>query len=407
MSSTSAIAPAVARYAATVHAAAPAAHHVVSPLGAWLVLALAASAADPGEVPAPLAEALGMPPEDATRLAGALLDAPHPAVASAVGLWWRHDVVTDRLTAYLARLPRGATREPLTDQARLDAWTRDHTLGLVDRFPVQLRRDLLLVLASALATRVRWRELFDLVPAAELADGGPFASAVTSALRSVRGHDVRLVRTRAAGVVGAHVAASADGLAVVSVLAAPDADRAGALAAAHEVAVGLRDGAIGDHLSLFDLPAGAGDVGEIVEDSVLAGRSPRERGVAVLPSWRARSEVDLLDGPAAPGFAAAGEALADLLPPARTVLEARQVALASYTREGFEAAAVTAVGVRMAAVVSATEVPRRTLHLRFDRPYAVVAVAVRPEPEVAAAVDEGWYGLPVFSAWVAEPAESS
>ena len=51
--------------------------------------------------------------------------------------------------------------------------------------------------------------------------------------------------------------------------------------------------------------------------------------------------------------------------------------------------------------------PRRTLHLRFDRPYAVVAVAVRPEPEVAAAVDEGWYGLPVFSAWVAEPAESS
>jgi hypothetical protein len=139
----------------------------------------------------------------------------------------------------------------------------------------------------------------------------------------------------------------------------------------------------------------------------MAGRSPRERGVAVLPSWRARSEVDLLDGPAAPGFAAAGEALANLLPPARTVLEARQVALASYTREGFEAAAVTAVGVRMAAVVSATEVPRRTLHLRFDRPYAVVAVAVRPEPEVAGAVDEGWYGLPVFSAWVAEPAESS
>jgi hypothetical protein len=50
---------------------------------------------------------------------------------------------------------------------------------------------------------------------------------------------------------------------------------------------------------------------------------------------------------------------------------------------------------------------RRTLHLRFDRPYAAVAVAVRPPSETDAGIDETWYGLPVFSAWVAEPTESS
>jgi hypothetical protein len=49
---------------------------------------------------------------------------------------------------------------------------------------------------------------------------------------------------------------------------------------------------------------------------------------------------------------------------------------------------------------------RRTLHLRFDRPYAAVAVAVRPPLEPGTPIGEAWFGLPVFSAWVAEPAES-
>jgi hypothetical protein len=231
---------------------------------------------------------------------------------------------------------------------------------------------------------------------------------VTLALRSGRGHDVRLVGTSAAGLVGAHVATSGDGLAVVSVLAAPDADRAAVLAAAHEVAVGLDETRIGDPVSLFDVPLGHADVGEVVEDRIVATGATRvERGVAVLPSWRARTQLDLLAGPTGRGFAAAGEALAGLLPPQRVELEARQVAVASYTREGFEAAAITGMGVRATAVRESLEVPRRTLHLRFDRPYAAVAVAVRPPQDPATSIAQAWYGLPVFSAWVAEPAESS
>jgi hypothetical protein len=402
------LAAAVARYADTVHAAVAADHHVVSPLGAWLVLALTGPAADDPGARRRLQEVLGMPVEDAASVAGTLLEAPHPAVAAAVGLWWREDAVTDRLTDYAERLPRGATREPLRDQARLDAWARACSLGLIERFPIDLRDDLLLVLASALATRVRWQQLFDLVPGEELRSDGLFADAVTLALRSVRGHDVRLVRTSAAGLVGAHVATSGDGLAVVSVLAAPDAGRAAVLGAAHEVAVGLDETWIGDPVSLFDLPLGPGDVGEVVEDRIVTTGATRvERGVAVLPSWRARTQLNLLAGPTGPGFAAAAEALAGLLPPQRLEFEARQVAVASYTREGFEAAAITGMGVRATAVRESLEVPRRTLHLRFDRPYAAVAVAVRPPQDPGTSIAEAWYGLPVFSAWVAEPAESS
>jgi hypothetical protein len=419
----------IARYAATLHAAAPREHHVVSGLGAWLVLALAGQAdtADSdrgtgGDAGAHRAveAALGLPVAEAGRVAVDLLSGLSPAVAAAVGLWWREEVATDRLTAYLGRLPTGATREPLTGQQQLDAWARERTLGLIDSFPLQVTDDLMLVLASAVATKVRWWQPFDVVPATELAISGRrggFADAVTRALRSVRGQDVRLVSTQAAGLVGAHVAASKDGLAVVSVLGAPDVDRAGVLAAAHEVALGLdgrRIGRIGQWVSLFEVPAGRSELGEIVEETATITRGSTEEGCAVLPTWHASTDIDLLEGPTADGFGAAGRLLAGLLPPGPKRLEARQGAVASYTREGFEAAAVSGVGVALSGPPPPRRVLRRRLTLRFDRPYAVVAVAVEPSRlRDRAGVDQQSGGhtttgfiLPVFSAWVAKPAET-
>jgi hypothetical protein len=415
-------APAViARYASTVHAAARAEHHVVSGLGAWLVLALASQAStadsDGGDADARHAveAGLGLPLVEAGRVAVDLLGGLPPAVVAAVGLWWREEVATDRLTAYVGRLPTSATREPLTGQEQLDAWARERTFGLIDRFPIQVRPALMLLLASAVATKVRWWQPFDVVPATELAvpgRPGGFADAVTRALRSVSGHDVRLVRTQAAGLVGAHVAASRDGLAVVSVLGAPDVDRGGVLAAAHEVALGLNGTRIGQWVSLFDAPAGRSDLGEIVEQTVVA-TGPPEEGCAVLPTWHASTDINLLEGPTADSLGAAGQLLAGLLPPGPWMLEARQAAVASYTREGFEAAAVTGLAVDLSAPVP-RQMLRRTLTLRFDRPYAAVAVAAEPSrPRDHAGVDHQSGEqtttpliLPVFSAWVAEPAET-
>lgn len=406
----------IARYAASVHASVRGEQSVVSALGAWLVLALAGladddaprSEADPDAAAVEAGVGLSLP--DAGRRAADLLGAPHPAVAAAVGMWWRDDAVTDRLSEYVRRLPAAATREPLAGQEQLDAWARDHTLGLVDRFPAQVSPELLLVLGSALATKVRWLQPFDVVPASQLAvagERGGFAARVARALRSVRGHDVRLVLTQAAGLVGAHVAASGDGLAVVSVLGAADVAHEVVLAAAYEVALGLNGARIGDHVSLFDLPSGRSELGEVVEDTVAArGAVNRiEEGVAVLPTWQASTSLDLLSGPTADGFRGAAQLLARLLPAGPTALDARQVAVATYSREGFEAAAVTGMGVRAAFTVVPREVLRRTLTLRFDRPYAAVAVAVDPpeRPGTGAA----WFGLPVFGAWIAEPSETA
>ena len=91
--------------------------------------------------------ALGLPLVEAGYVAVDLLSWLPAAIVAAVGVWWREDVVSDRLTAYLERLPRSATREPLTGREQLDAWARKRTLGLIDSFPCQVTPDLLLVLA--------------------------------------------------------------------------------------------------------------------------------------------------------------------------------------------------------------------------------------------------------------------
>ena len=92
------------------------------------------------------------------------------------------------------------------------------------------------------------------------------------------------------------------------------------------------------------------------------------------------------------GFPAAAHALIELLPPGQYRAQAKQSALARYTRTGFEAAAVTAMFAVTAAVI---EGRKRTATLRFGHPYAVVARAIGGE----------WDGVPVFSAWVTEPEE--
>ncbi len=82
--------------------------------------------------------------------------------------------------------------------------------------------------------------------------------------------------------------------------------------------------------------------------------------------------------------------------------DARQSAVASYTRLGFEAAAVTAFGMRAGSAYprELRTVLVRTCDITFRRPYAAVAIARRgpdgPTP---------WRGLPLFTAWVAEPGE--
>ncbi len=112
--------------------------------------------------------------------------------------------------------------------------------------------------------------------------------------------------------------------------------------------------------TLADLPLGESPLWSVREITASA-----DSVAAVLPAWSAFSEVDLTARGL--GFEAARKALV----PSGDPWDARQAAMARYSRTGFEAAAVTAIAALMAAI----RVPRRdrrVAELRFGHPYAVV-----------------------------------
>ncbi|GAB3938127.1 hypothetical protein GCM10027614_17600 [Micromonospora vulcania] len=218
------------------------------------------------------------------------------------------------------------------------------------------------------------------------------------------GHRGAIVTTTRAGDVIVHAApaqaADGAGLVVLSVAAAPDVPPADVLAAAYQLSAGAADGAEpAGRRSLFDLPLGATPLWTLREERVRtrARNGREERHEALLPCWSARSEQELTAS--ALGFPAATAALATALDRPVQGFEARQVAMARYGRYGFEAAAVTG----MFGVVSLPpEGIARTAELRFGHPYAVVAVATDTRADGGTGP---WHGVPVFSAWVAEPEE--
>lgn len=384
----------VARYAGVFHEVIGDGHHVASPLGAWLLLALCAPAAQ-GEQAATLADVLGASAGDVAAAAAGLLADPHPLVAAAAAVWSRPGTVDGH---WLDGLPPPVATGGIPGQRELDEWARDHTLGLISKFPIVATPDVYLLLASALATKVSWDRPFDLAPGSALGPDSPWSKQLTQVLRSPKrdpGHSAFIAATRQAGDVAVHIGSARDGLLVASVIAAADVARADVLAAAHTIAIATARGETLPRRSLADLPEGDAPLWSVRDER--SKTESGERCVAVLPAWSATDSYDLSDPRL--GFAAAGSALGHGDPWVAT-----QAATARYSKIGFEAAAVTAVAVAAMAMM-----PRggmvRTVELRFGRPFAVVAVTADND-RTAAAGPSPWHGVPVFSAWVAHPADA-
>ena len=96
-----------------------------------------------------------------------------------------------------------------------------------------------------------------------------------------------------------------------------------------------------------------------------------------------------------------------------TQCHATQAAVASFTRYGFEAAAVTALGIRTAAGAfrrnvrsSAPRCCALTIRLPRWRSPAVRSPPRTSRTDTAPRPDASFPGLPLFSAWVDEPIEA-
>ncbi|MEU8087493.1 hypothetical protein AB0B57_28280 [Micromonospora sp. NPDC049101] len=391
-------------YAARLHATIGDRHHVASPLGAWLLLAVCATGADASDPAAEeLARALGTDLASAAEVARTLLDAPHPLVASATALWHLPGQGHGGSTGWRAALPATTEVGALPDQAGLDAWAREHTDGLIDTFPLKVSPEVVFALASALATRISWATPFDHTEARALGAGSAWARGLRRVLRSPsQGHRCAIVSGTRVGDVIVHAApaqsSAGAGLVVLSVAAAPQVSPAEVLAVAYDLGAGAADGSPpAGSRSLFDLPLGETALWTVREERVRT-RAPdgrEERHQAILPCWSARGEHDL-SAPAL-GFPAATLALAKALARPVRGFEARQTAVARYDRYGFEAAAVTGM---FGLVSLPPEGLARTAELRFGHPYAVVAVATDTRAD---GTTGPWHGVPVFSAWITDP----
>lgn len=397
---------AVRAFAGRVHAPEGGRHHVASPLGAWLLIALAAQAMEGAEREAATA-ALGMDPMVAAEAAAALLTQVPEAVRAAVAVWHRGGLGSEAFEVWQAGLPGAVETGEIPTQPAADAWADRCTDHRVRAFPLPLTEDSALVLASALATRVRWFTPLFSVPATELGPSSPWSRSIKWALA---GSDrCAIVRTSPAGLVGVHVKLAA-GLVVVSVIAGPEVDALTVLDCAYAIAVDVATDAL-HSVSLFDLPLGDGVAWTITEMEIPSDR-PGERAEqteGVLPAWSATSDLALsAPGGAFDGFA---DGLSVLLrPDARGYFGvARQLATAQYTREGFDAAAVIAWDTLLGAALPHERALLRSATLRFGHPFAVVAAAAAGPlrtPDATASPAQ-WHALPVFSAWVTEPDDSA
>ena len=383
----------VSAYAAQFNPSLLGRHAVASPLGLWLLLALVGPATE-GAARRDLEAVLGTTVDDAAARARTLLSEPHPAVSAVAAVWDRK--LGPAFDEWAQSMPDVVERGPIPNQAQADAWARARTNGMIDEFPLQIDELTRLVLASALAADITWA-----TPLGTTDDlGGEFGSAINRALTLDFGTQL-IAETDAAGMVAVAAPRASAALDVLSVIAAPDVMPADVDTAAHQVAAMLR----GDERAAREVP-----VEELADGhawTVTDRREHRAGGRAVqaewrshLPAWSVKSDHDL---DSAPGVASVFDALTAFarqedLP---VNFSAKQAAVASYSRTGFKAAAVTAVGVRAAGMPSFHEVLVRRVELRFNRPYAVLACAARDDGPSA------WRGVPVFSAWITEPEETA
>ena len=393
----------LARFGRHLHAAAGDDHHVVSALGAWMVVALCGGLAESDPVAgSELAEVLGADPLAAAGFAEALLARPQPLVSAGAGLWVRPHRETARLSKWRERLPDEVDTGDIPSEESLDRWVSDRTLGLIRRFPLTVKPEWVCLLASALATKVSWEVPFAVVGAAEL---GPhrWSGSLSRVLKTPSDprHRQFLVDTPAAGPVAVHLASARGGLLVGSVIAADAAVPSGAVLAEAErivTAEAARPGRT-KRLSLFDLPLGKGPVWDLFEeaDAPAGSLETGERFTSVLPAWSSRTELDLGARPEL-GFEAAAAAIGRALELEKWDFDAGQSAVARYSAVGFEAAAVTALALAVAARMGPRNTPRRAV-VHFRHPYGVVAASANDPREPSPAA---WHGLPVFSAWVGE-----
>lgn len=347
---------------------------VFSAAGVWPLLAFLADGAG-GPARAELADAVGLPADEAAGAARELLGAMGAmrGLDSALGLWTKRTLeLRERWEAGLPAEAHGVlTGNAEADKAALDAWAVKRTGGLIEEMPVRLYDDTEMVVASALALRTRW-----LMPFRErywMPESGPWCGRELQGLwrdstlldrvgvaDTPEGHVTEL-KVLGDNAIDVHLLLGEEGMAPGQVL------RAGVeiLARRHPVVPGPQ------------LPYGDVGPGLRVVRERRATPEPPPLEVRTV-AYETRTVHDLLDHHDVFGLTTARVTR----PPGHFpgisgfplyVEAARQSAMARFGARGFEAAAVTALGVAGGGVPELRWVTT-TVRATYDRPFGFLAL---------------------------------
>lgn len=333
---------------------------VCSPAGLWLALAAVAAGARK-ETADELRAALGVAEREAAVAVTAAAQelAATDALGVATRVWSRVPVYQECQEA----LPD--VRFGPMDTDGIDAWVQQATGGLIERLPLVIDDEMLLVLVNVLALKARWEVPFE----RELTEELPFtdAAGVSRGVPTMHGSPAPWQAWRAGGAFVVELRCRAG--------------QGGRTPARVRLVLGRPGEGAADVLPAAWAPAAA-----------RASLDADALTIAV-PRFTLRTNVRVTDQLAALGIRVATTAAADfsgISPEPLMLSEVVQETVVKVAEEGVEAAAVT---VLAAAAGAAPEPPRRVLHLAFDRPFGVVVL-------------DGSGELPLFTGWQEEtPAE--
>ncbi|HZX04223.1 serpin family protein [Kribbella sp.] len=349
----------------------PAGNTVVAGLGLWPLLAMLSTGADePGR--AELAAAAGVDPSTGATDAIRLIEAIEASadLHAALGVWVDEQLKLAETFDSVVPAPLVGllTGNPAVDKPKLDAWAADHTDDLIREMPVDLNDGVELLLASAILLRTQWVRPF--TEQVRRVPDGPFAGSWQWLERS--SPDLDSIRLYEHGLTVVTVAGDAD-VDVLLGIGQPQTPHADVLAGLLDAASDPGGGVSGTAL------IEQGEVGAEVAPGVRIGQTTASRPeVKVsLPAFSIDVEHDLMDSrelfglttvssnPGAHGHFSA------LSPTPLRIDQAKQRVLARFFATGFEAAAVTAMAMTRAAMVTSKQ---RRLDVQFDRPFGFVAV---------------------------------
>jgi serine protease inhibitor len=343
----------------------------------WPLLAVLAAAAE-GPARGEFEHAVGLPADCALADAHDVVGVIARAVGAhgAIGLWVREDVPLR--TAWSSALPsdvqgrlRGA---PDQDQATLDAWVKEHTLGILDCLPVQLDTETLIVLAACLAIRTRWQTPFEYSgfphPPSVGAWAGLLPHTLFGTFEDLDRVGVLDTPSGAVTVFDSHGADDID----VHLIIGPESQAPGLLlsesiAALTEPRAWRRGG---------DLRTGDTAPGLVVEEELSDDPAPQFIRVQTV-AFEVSGDHDLRGQPDLFGLRTAMDESQGHFPGISdwplAVRQARQSARAIFSATGFEAAAVTSIGMMLgAALRPPPQHTVRVIRVAFDRPFGFLAV---------------------------------